>query len=237
MILPLIKSELIKLYNSKATIVISIIYVLFLLIVLSFTGFAFNLVTEKDGVEEIAYGGTILFLSIMPMANAILNTCSEFSSNMMKQSIINGMTRNQFILSKCVSNFILSVFYTLLFMLFSLLMSREMIQFSFHYMFSLFFVFNIASTFAFVFKKAGVAIAIFYAYYLFGEFLIYSRVMSIFGIQIDSLVGVNMLTACTTKANILLFIPGKQLTGLVACGIIIILMLGIQSLTIRNRSL
>ena len=236
MILPLIKSEFIKLYNSKATIVISIIYVFFLLIVFSFTGFFFDFVPGADADKGI-YGLAILFLSIMPMANAILNTCNEFSSNMMKQSIIIGMTRNQFILSKCISNFILSIFYTLLFFLFAVLMSRQMIQFSFHYMLSLFFVFNIASTFAFVFKKTGVAIAIFYSYYLFGETLIYGRLMSAFGFEFDSLFEGTMLIACSTKANVLLFIPGKQLTGLVACGLIILLMLGIQSLTIRNKSL
>ena len=238
MIVSLLKAEFIKFYNSRTTKIISIIYVFFILIILSFNGVISNISGEANSsANNIAYGSLILFLSILPIANVITNVCSEFRSNMMKQNIINGMTRNQFVLSKFLSNFIVSMYYSLLFLLFSLILSKGALQYTFHYALSLFFVFNIASSFAFIFKRAGVAIAAFYVYYSFGEFLIYSRILSVFDFKLDSIFEATEILPFTTKANLLIFIPEKQLIGIFACLIIIALMLGIQSLTIRNRSL
>ena len=238
MTISLLKAEFIKLYNSRATRIISIIYVCFILIILSFTGVVSTLSKEvNEPADNIAFGFLILFLSILPIANAILNVCNEFSSNMMKQNIINGMTRNQFILSKFLSNFILSIYYSLLFFLFALLLSKGALQYTFHYALSLFFILNIANSFAFIFKRTGVAIAAFYVYYLFGETLIYARILSVFDFEFDSFLETAEILSFTTKANMLLFYPDKQLTGIFACLVIILMMLGLQSLIIRNRSL
>ncbi|MDC1245196.1 hypothetical protein N8Z79_07060 [Crocinitomicaceae bacterium] len=237
MIISFFKTEAIKLYNSRSTKIISIVYVFFILVVFSMTGFASSLSSEGGNAEMGAYAGLILLLSILPIANVISNICNEFSSNMMKQNIINGMTRNQFILSKCISNFILSIYYSILFFLFALLLSKGMLQYTFHYALSLFFVFNIASSFAFIFKRTGLAIGVFYAYYLFGEFLIYARLLNLFNIKFDSIFEEGNILVFTTKANFLLFFPEMQLTGLFACVVIISMMLGLQSLLIRNTSL
>ena len=237
MITSFFKTEALKLYHSRSTKIISIIYVFFILIVFSLLGLA-SLASAGDEATMGGYAFLMISLSILPIANVILNICNEFSSNMMKQNIINGMTRNQFILSKCLSNLILSIYYTLLFFLFALLLSRGMIQYTIHYGFSLFFVFSIASSFAFIFKKTGVAIAVFYAYYLFGEMFIYGRILTLIDIKLDSIIeSASGILSFSTKANFLLFVPDMRLTGLLACLVIIVLMLGLQSLSIRNRSL
>lgn len=235
MITSFFKAEALKLYHSRSTKIISIVYVFFILVVFSMTGFASSL--SSEGAEMGAYAGLILLLSILPIANVISNICNEFSSNMMRQNIINGMTRNQFILSKCISNFILSIYYSILFFLFALLLSKGMLQYTFHYALSLFFVFNIASSFAFIFKRTGLAIAVFYAYYFFGEFLIYARVLSLFDVRFDSIFEEGNVLAFTTKANFLLFMPEMLFTGLFACIAIILMMLGLQSLLVQKRSL
>jgi ABC-2 type transport system permease protein len=238
MTISLLKAEFIKLYNSRATRIISIIYVCFILIILSFTGVLSVLSRgANEPADNYVYGFLILFLSILPIANAILNVCNEFSSNMMKQNIINGMTRNQFILSKFLSNFILSIYYSLLFFLFALLLSKGALQYTFHYALSLFFILNIANSFAFIFKRTGVAIAAFYVYYSFGETLIYARILDVFDFEFDSILETPEILSFTTKANMLLFYPDTQLTGIFACLVIILMMLGLQSLIIRNRSL
>ena len=106
----LFQIELLKLRKNIAIMVIGIIYALVsIFIVFKSTGIKAFYNTETLQFPNIWLTATYVlgFLVIFPVIISIINTTSEFSNKTSRQHIIDGLSRNEFHLSKLISIFII----------------------------------------------------------------------------------------------------------------------------------
>ncbi len=232
MIATLLKIEFIKLFHSRGLRALSIFCLVAVLLMLP------GLSSYKGDFDFFDLGMILapLFLIIffvMLVTISISNTCYEFSSNMMKQQIITGISRNQFLLTRAISNAILSIYFSMIFVLISMIFAPSginIIKYTFHVLFTLFFVLTIASSFAVFFKRTGISMALMIGYYLFIEPLIYY--LAIPNPE-------KALKFFSTKSFIGLFSDksGEPLNAVFSCVLIMLILFALQSFVIKKRVL
>ncbi len=121
----LFEIELLKLRKNRAIMVIGFLYALIsIFLVYKSTGVKTYIDTETLQFPMIWLTATYMlgFLVIFPAIISIINTTSEFSYKTTRQHIIDGMSRNEFILSKLISIFIISTVFTLYLILLCLIL-------------------------------------------------------------------------------------------------------------------
>ena len=205
--------ELIKLRHGKTTKVIAIIYASITILSLILFGSLwdlghdtyqnFNGITDTDSVPFLSFpfvwlAGTYVssFLIMFPAILAILHASNEFSSKIHRQHIIDGLSKDEYILSKFFSVLIISLAFTIYTALLCIIMGLmnnvsgiipqefldEMsknifrdtypLTWLFGYFLYTFSILSFGLLLSFIFKKTGRSIFAFISYYLVLEWII-----------------------------------------------------------------
>ncbi len=192
----LFEIELLKLRKNRAIMVIGFLYALIsIFLVYKSTGVKTYIDTETLQFPMIWLTATYMlgFLVIFPAIISIINTTSEFSYKTTRQHIIDGMSRNEFILSKLISIFIISTVFTLYLILLCLILGfskgnyneffGEQFSFVLGYFLYLFGILTFVQLICFLLKKTGLSLGIFLLYYLCVEPILYWSLLDKFEIK------------------------------------------------------
>lgn len=192
----LFQIELLKLRKNIAIMVISIIYALVsIFIVFKSTGIKAFYNTETLQFPNIWLTATYVlgFLVIFPVIISIINTTSEFNNKTSRQHIIDGLSRNEFHLSKLISIFIITSIFTIYLLLICLILGfsnggyseffGEEFSFVLGYFLYLFGVLCFVQIFCFLLKKTGLSLGLFLLYYLCIEPILFWSLLRSFSIK------------------------------------------------------
>ena len=175
----LFEIELLKLRKNKATWIIVFFYALIsIFLVYKTTRISEFVETDTLSFPMIWLTGTYVlgFLVVFPAIIVIINTVSEFNNKTSKQHIIDGLSKNEFVLSKLINSFLISSFFTIYVFLLCLFFGiykgnyneffGEQFSFILGYFLYLFGILTFAQIICFIFKKTGISLAVFLLYYL-----------------------------------------------------------------------
>jgi len=198
MIRRLLEIECIKLGQSKSVKIISLIYILITVLVLIISMNAVDLLNSFDALEEVVspFGfpgiwltGTWLsaLLVIFPVMISILHIGSEFTQKIHRQHIIDGLSKNEYVLSKFLSLIIISLAFTIYTLLLCILagiliggdetsinteVNNNFFLYIIGYFVYIFSILSFAMLITFLLRKTGRSIFAFMTYYFFLEMII-----------------------------------------------------------------
>jgi ABC-type transport system involved in multi-copper enzyme maturation permease subunit len=185
----LIEIELIKLKANRSVWIMAAIYALISIYIVGQTSSLGSATSALGASDPLSFPmiwmtGTYMssFLVFFPAILIILNSGNEFNFKTSRQHIIDGLSRDQFILLKFVTILIIAVTLTLFIFILCLLIGLtaendlafgEQFSYIIGYFIYLVGVMSFAQLIVFIFKRTGVSIGVFVGYYFCLEPILY----------------------------------------------------------------